>query len=72
MMGGAAITPIGAKAFDAAMSFKAGGKGGALSFGKSKARLLGEDQIKINFSDVAGVCPIPSILNITTVNGEFR
>ena len=32
-----------------------GGKGGALSFGKSKARLLGEDQIKINFSDVAGV-----------------
>ncbi len=32
-----------------------GGKGGALSFGKSKARLLGEDQIKINFNDVAGV-----------------
>lgn len=32
-----------------------GGKGGAMSFGKSKARLLGEDQIKINFSDVAGV-----------------
>ena len=32
-----------------------GGKGGALSFGKSKARLLSEDQIKINFSDVAGV-----------------
>jgi len=32
-----------------------GGKGGALSFGKSKARLLSEDQIKINFGDVAGV-----------------
>ncbi|MCK5643772.1 MAG: ATP-dependent zinc metalloprotease FtsH, partial [Gammaproteobacteria bacterium] len=32
-----------------------GGKGGAMSFGKSKARLLGEDQIKINFNDVAGV-----------------
>ena len=32
-----------------------GGKGGALSFGKSKARLLGEDQIKITFGDVAGV-----------------
>lgn len=32
-----------------------GGGKGALSFGKSKARLLGEDQIKINFSDVAGV-----------------
>ena len=32
-----------------------GGKGGALSFGKSKARLLSEDQIKITFSDVAGV-----------------
>ena len=32
-----------------------GGKGGAMSFGKSKARLLSEDQIKINFNDVAGV-----------------
>ncbi|MFK5913064.1 MAG: ATP-dependent zinc metalloprotease FtsH [Woeseiaceae bacterium] len=32
-----------------------GGKGGAMSFGKSKARLLSEDQIKINFGDVAGV-----------------
>jgi cell division protease FtsH len=31
-----------------------GGGRGALSFGKSKARLLGEDQIKITFSDVAG------------------
>jgi cell division protease FtsH len=34
-----------------------GGSGGrgALSFGKSRARLLGEDQIKITFNDVAGV-----------------
>jgi cell division protease FtsH len=33
-----------------------GGAGrGAMSFGKSKARMLGEDQVKINFSDVAGV-----------------
>ncbi|RKZ47936.1 MAG: ATP-dependent metalloprotease, partial [Gammaproteobacteria bacterium] len=32
-----------------------GGRGGALSFGKSRARLLGEDQIKITFNDVAGV-----------------
>ncbi|MCW9024814.1 MAG: ATP-dependent zinc metalloprotease FtsH [Gammaproteobacteria bacterium] len=32
-----------------------GGGRGAMSFGKSKARLLGEDQIKINFNDVAGV-----------------
>lgn len=32
-----------------------GGGGGALSFGKSRARLLGEDQIKITFNDVAGV-----------------
>ncbi|MBF0265697.1 MAG: ATP-dependent zinc metalloprotease FtsH [Gammaproteobacteria bacterium] len=31
-----------------------GGKGGAMSFGKSKAKLLGEDQIKITFKDVAG------------------
>lgn len=33
----------------------AGGRGGPMSFGKSKARLLGEDQIKTTFSDVAGV-----------------
>jgi len=32
-----------------------GGGRGALSFGKSRARLLGEDQIKITFDDVAGV-----------------
>ena len=32
----------------------AGGRG-ALSFGKSRARLLGEDQVKVTFSDVAGV-----------------
>lgn len=33
-----------------------GGSGrGAMSFGKSKARMLGEDQVKVNFSDVAGV-----------------
>ena len=32
----------------------AGGQG-AMSFGKSRARLLGEDQVKITFSDVAGV-----------------
>ena len=33
----------------------AGGRGGPLSFGKSKAKLLGEDQIKTTFADVAGV-----------------
>ncbi|NVK11132.1 MAG: ATP-dependent metallopeptidase FtsH/Yme1/Tma family protein, partial [Gammaproteobacteria bacterium] len=32
-----------------------GGRGGPMSFGKSKARLLSEDQIKTNFTDVAGV-----------------
>ncbi len=33
-----------------------GGSGrGALSFGKSRARMLGEDQVKITFNDVAGV-----------------
>lgn len=33
-----------------------GGSGGrgAMSFGKSKARMLGEDQIKVTFEDVAG------------------
>ena len=32
----------------------AGGRG-AMSFGKSKARLLGEDQVTVTFADVAGV-----------------
>jgi len=32
-----------------------GGGRGAMSFGKSKARLLGEDQVNVTFSDVAGV-----------------
>lgn len=32
----------------------AGGKGGPMTFGKSRARLLSEDQIKTTFADVAG------------------
>jgi cell division protease FtsH len=32
-----------------------GGGRGALSFGKSRARMLGEDQVRITFNDVAGV-----------------
>jgi len=32
-----------------------GGKGGPMSFGKSKAKMMGEDQIKTTFADVAGV-----------------
>lgn len=31
-----------------------GGGRGAMSFGRSKARLLGEDQVKVTFADVAG------------------
>src|SRR6187455_3709096 len=36
------------------MQAGAGGKG-AMSFGRSRARLQGEDQVKITFADVAGV-----------------
>jgi len=32
-----------------------GGGRGAMSFGKSKARLLNEDQVKVTFADVAGI-----------------
>jgi len=32
-----------------------GGGRGAMSFGKSRARLLGEDQVSVTFTDVAGV-----------------
>ncbi|GAA6132712.1 ATP-dependent zinc metalloprotease FtsH [Halopseudomonas sabulinigri] len=31
-----------------------GGRGGPMSFGKSKARMLSEDQVKTTFADVAG------------------
>ncbi|MDY6830018.1 MAG: ATP-dependent zinc metalloprotease FtsH [Pseudomonadota bacterium] len=33
----------------------AGGRGGPMSFGKSRARLMNEDQINTTFADVAGV-----------------
>ena len=33
----------------------AGGGRGAMSFGKSRARLLGEDQVNVTFADVAGI-----------------
>jgi cell division protease FtsH len=33
----------------------AGGGRGAMSFGKSKAKLMNEDQVKVTFKDVAGV-----------------
>jgi len=36
------------------MQGSAGGRG-AMSFGKSRARLLGEDQVNVTFADVAGV-----------------
>ena len=32
-----------------------GGKGGPMSFGRSRARMLGENQVKVTFADVAGV-----------------
>ena len=35
-------------------NMQGGGKGGAMSFGKSKAKLMSEDQIKTMFADVAG------------------
>jgi len=43
-------------AFFIFMILRAGsGKSGAFSFGKSKAKLLNEDQVKVTFDDVAGV-----------------
>jgi cell division protease FtsH len=32
-----------------------GGSGGAMTFGKSRARLLGENQVDVTFADVAGI-----------------
>ncbi|PHR91221.1 MAG: cell division protein FtsH [Robiginitomaculum sp.] len=36
-------------------SMQGGGKGGAMSFGKSRAKMLTEEQGKVTFDDVAGV-----------------
>jgi cell division protease FtsH len=36
-------------------NMQAGGRGGAMSFGKSKAKLLTENTKRVNFDDVAGV-----------------
>ena len=36
-------------------NLQGGGGKGAMSFGKSRARMLEEDEIKVNFKDVAGV-----------------
>jgi cell division protease FtsH len=40
------------------MQGSAGGRG-AMSFGKSRARLLGEDQVNVTFADVAGEAKVP-------------
>lgn len=44
---------LGVFAF-ASRRMQGGGQGGAFSFGKSKARLIPEDKIKVTFADVAG------------------
>ncbi|WP_072576230.1 ATP-dependent zinc metalloprotease FtsH [Suttonella ornithocola] len=38
----------------ASRQMQSGGKGGAFSFGKSRAKLIPEDKIKVTFADVAG------------------
>lgn len=35
-------------------NMQGGGKGGAFGFGRSRARLLSDDQVKVTFADVAG------------------
>lgn len=54
----------------------AGGKGGPMSFGKSKARLLGEDQIKTTFADVAGVDEakedVKELVDFLSAPGKFQ
>merc|ERR1711990_422289 len=39
-----------------------GGKGGAMGFGRSKAKLLNEAQGKVTFNDVAGVEEVEEIV----------
>ncbi len=53
----------------------AGGRG-AMSFGKSRARLLSEDQVKITFADVAGVdeakADVSELVDFLKEPGKFQ
>jgi cell division protease FtsH len=57
------------------MQGAAGGRG-AMSFGKSKARLLGEDQVNITFADVAGIdeakTEVSEIVDFLKDPGKFQ
>ncbi len=53
-----------------------GGRGGALTFGRSRARLIEEDQVKITFNDVAGVdeakAEVSEIVEFLREPGKFQ
>src|SRR5690554_565270 len=53
-----------------------GGRGGPMAFGKSKARLLAEDQIKTTFADVAGCDEakedVQEIVDFLTDPGKYQ
>ena len=63
---------IGAWFYFMRMQSGGGGKGGAFSFGKSRARLLDKDSNKVTFADVAGCEEVQEIVDYLKAPNRYQ